>query len=132
VVVNSATYTVWGESHSIAKDGGALAAEPRSDDGLSEGVLRALVHPNPVSGSRTTVSFSAPSEGTAAVEIYNILGQKVRTLARGRLSSGRHDFSWDGSDDSGRRLAGGVYLLRLQFAAGDNMHQASRRILLVR
>ena len=43
-------------------------------------------------------------------------GPHVRTLARGVLTAGRHIVEWDGLDDSGARVRGGVYLVRLQGA----------------
>jgi beta-lactamase superfamily II metal-dependent hydrolase len=132
VVVNSASYTVNGRTYSIAKGGDVLAAEPESSQDSKAALLQALVHPNPISGGRATVSFRLPSPGEASVEIYNLVGQRVRTLERCRLEAGRHQFSWDCQDDFGRRLAGGVYLLRLSIASNGQVQRSSRKVLLVR
>ncbi len=49
-----------------------------------------------------------------SLEIYNVLGQKVRTLANKRMVGGLYTFSWDGMDDSGKPLPSGIYLCRLK------------------
>jgi hypothetical protein len=45
--------------------------------------------------------------------IYNILGQPVRRLFDGQVTAGPHSLGWDGCDDSGRKVASGVYIYRL-------------------
>ncbi|NOY57662.1 MAG: T9SS type A sorting domain-containing protein [Calditrichaeota bacterium] len=49
-----------------------------------------------------------------SLKIYNILGQKVRTLANKRMAGGLYTFSWDGANDSGKPLPSGIYLCRLK------------------
>ena len=49
----------------------------------------------------------------ARLEIYDVLGQRVRLLAAGALSAGVHQISWDGRDDGGAALSTGVYYYRL-------------------
>jgi flagellar hook assembly protein FlgD len=48
------------------------------------------------------------------VEIYNMLGQKVRTLVDGYRFAGSHRVEWDGNTSSGRAAVSGVYLYRIQ------------------
>ena len=48
-----------------------------------------------------------------SLDIFDLLGRRVRTLVRGRISSGRYAVVWDGTDDSGDRVASGVYFYRL-------------------
>lgn len=69
-------------------------------------------YPNPME-SRTIIPAIIHSGGTASVNVYNFTGQPVRTLYQGNLTAGRHDFSWDGTDDAGNRLPGGVYFCRM-------------------
>jgi len=61
-------------------------------------------HPNPFS-KQTSFSFSA-SKAPTRIEIYNIKGQKVRSLTGITLS-------WDGCDETGRQLSAGIYLARV-------------------
>ncbi len=72
--------------------------------------------PNPFNPS-TVIEFSIPqSFGTTDVklEVFNVLGQNVRTLADTRLESGVYQASWNGRNDAGMPVAGGMYIYRLQ------------------
>ena len=68
--------------------------------------------PNPFNAA-TTISFSLPQDAHVALELYNVAGQKVRTLLRGEVASGQTRLTWDGKDDVGQAVAGGVYFYRL-------------------
>ena len=46
--------------------------------------------------------------------IYNLVGQKVRTLVQGLQAAGEHTVEWDGRDSDGQRLESGMYLYRLK------------------
>lgn len=71
-------------------------------------------YPNPFN-SGTVLPFRAPSStATAALHIYNLLGQKVRTLVEGPVLAGYREVIWDGLDQSGQLVASGVYLYRLE------------------
>lgn len=66
---------------------------------------------------RALLSFDLAAAGEARLEIFDLRGARVRTLAEGRREAGRHDLEWRGEDDSGRRLPPGMYLVRLQAGA---------------
>ena len=68
--------------------------------------------PNPFNPS-TTISFSLPESGHASFTVFNLSGQKIRTLIDEPMSLGNHTIVWDGTDDTGRTVAGGIYLTRL-------------------
>ena len=71
-------------------------------------------YPNPFN-DRTVIEFSLPEAAVVDVEIFNILGRKVRTLLSGEPSAaGEHRIYWDGRSDSGNSVATGVYLYRLR------------------
>jgi len=74
--------------------------------------------PNPFSGT-TEIPFLLPRVGEASVEVYNALGERVRTLARGVRSAGEHRVVWDGRDDAGKKSASGIYLVRLAFGGAS-------------
>ena len=69
-------------------------------------------YPNPFNPS-TTISFHLPKATACKVEIFNIRGQKVKTLLSGTMPSGKHSLIWDGEDESGRAVSSGVYCYRL-------------------
>ena len=72
--------------------------------------------PNPFRGG-TTINFSLPREGQARLAVYNVAGQLVRTLHDGVLPAGSQSVSWDGRNQAGRSVPGGVYFYRL--STGD-------------
>ena len=84
--------------------------------------------PNPFN-SGTLIRFSIP-EGVARVEleIFNLAGQRVISLARGEYLSGVYEIHWDGRDRNGRELASGAYLYRLRTGTQVETH----RMLLLR
>lgn len=84
--------------------------------------------PNPF--NRTTIfelEFDEPdSKGVRSVslEIFNIAGQRVRTIARSGLGAGRHRIDWDDADDRGRPLPSGIYLCLLTAGGQKFMKKA--------
>jgi len=70
------------------------------------------VAPNPFSG-KATVSYSLPAPANVSLKLYDVTGSLVSALASGRSSAGRHWVSIC-NPQSGRRMARGVYLLRLE------------------
>lgn len=74
--------------------------------------------PNPFN-PETQIRYQLPADGHVQLKIYNSSGQKVRTLASGFQSSGLYIARWDGRDDSGRAVASGNYIYRLQMPESD-------------
>lgn len=72
-------------------------------------------YPNPFNPS-TTIRYQLPRGSEVVLEIYNILGEKVRSLVNQRQEAGYHKVVWDGRDDNGVPVASGLYLYR--FRAG--------------
>jgi hypothetical protein len=69
-------------------------------------------YPNPFNPS-TSIGFILNRTGDVQLEIFNILGQKVRTLVDAYRKAGAYRVVWDGCDDSGLRVGSGVYIYRL-------------------
>ena len=69
-------------------------------------------YPNPFNPT-TTISYSLDRTEQVALEVYDMLGNKVRTLYTGVQEPGRHDVQWNGQDDAGRAVSSGLYLYRL-------------------
>jgi hypothetical protein len=83
--------------------------------------------PNPFNPA-TTISFALPARAYVTLDVFNILGQKVRALVDGLLPAGEHAVTFDGRDQSGRELASGVYLYRIK--VGDRVE--SRKMVLMK
>jgi hypothetical protein len=69
-------------------------------------------YPNPFN-PETTISFNLPESGQITLEIYNIKGQKVKTLADGYFRKNTHSIIWQGIDDNNKSVASGVYFYKL-------------------
>jgi len=82
------------------------------------GPLSAALSPNPLN-PRAMLSFVTPRDGSARVELYDVGGRRIRTLIGGEhMAAGYHEVAIDGRNESGERLASGVYFYRIE-AAGE-------------
>lgn len=70
-------------------------------------------YPNPFNAV-TVISFAMPKAGHVNLEIYNILGQKVKDLVDEKVTAGYKKVVWDGKDNTGRIVASGVYFYKLR------------------
>ena len=80
--------------------------------------------PNPFNSS-TQIAYRLASPGLVRLEIYNVLGQPVRTLVNQFQPAGFYQIRWDARDQRGAPLAAGVYLTRLRHPDGAQ----TRRLL---
>ncbi len=70
-------------------------------------------YPNPFNPS-TTISFDIAEKVKVTIDIFNIKGQKVKSLVNQEIAPGRHSIIWSGLDDNHRRVATGVYFYKMQ------------------
>ena len=87
-------------------------------DGLSLPTEFALHnnYPNPFNPV-TNIIYDIPEVTDVTLEIYNVMGQRVRTLAQGSHEPGRYQIVWNATNDFGQGLSSGMYIYRIQ--AGD-------------
>ncbi|MBD3285318.1 T9SS type A sorting domain-containing protein [candidate division WOR-3 bacterium] len=64
-----------------------------------------------------TISYSVPRLTDLSLRLYDVSGKLVKVLKQGRHPAGTHTLTWNGLDDAGRKVAQGVYLVRME--AGD-------------
>lgn len=69
-------------------------------------------YPNPFN-AQTVVSFQIKEAGHVRLEVFDVLGRRVRVLVDGPVASGTHRIEWDGADSDGGTLASGMYFYRL-------------------
>ena len=70
--------------------------------------------PNPFNNS-TEISFTLNEASKVDLDVYNVHGQKIKTLMNEvNMASGIHVVDWDGKDDLGRIIANGIYICRLK------------------
>ena len=69
-------------------------------------------YPNPFNPT-TTISYSIPTDGNVELIVYNLRGQKVKTLISGTQPIGVYNVTWNGKDENDRSVSSGVYLYKL-------------------
>lgn len=82
-------------------------------DELANGFQLCQNFPNPFNPI-TNIEFVLPKSGQVKIEIYNILGRKVRTLVDQHLKAGHKVVDWDGNDDSGEEVSSGIYFYQIK------------------
>jgi len=98
-----------------------------TDENLPARVSLEQNYPNPFNPT-TNIDYSVPVNSNVKLDIFNIMGQKVKTLINGNAVAGRHNIVWDGSADDGSQISSGVYFYRL--SVGDETF--IRRMTLVK
>ena len=90
-----------------------------TDDGVSNGndVIPTLTqlgnnYPNPFN-PETTISYSMKEAGDVRIDIYNLKGQRVKTLVNEFANEGAHQIVWNGQDDSNNSCASGLYFYKM-------------------
>jgi hypothetical protein len=94
-----------------------LTTDVASDDARAGGTWAlSQPYPNPFT-TRTEIRYSVPASAPeAGIAVYDVSGRLVRNLARGPHTVGLHAVTWDGRDQEGRRVASGVYFVRMEAA----------------
>lgn len=83
-------------------------------------------YPNPFNAN-TNIAFDLVNKSQVTLEVFNIAGQKIKTLVNGTVNPGHHSILWDGTMDNGQKTASGVYFYKLQ---ADNHSRTMKMVLL--
>lgn len=97
------------------RQNGSLAAEMLTNP--TAGLLPATFaleqnFPNPFNPS-TAISYRLPTSGQVRLEVFNMLGQRVRRLVDQFMEAGNYTATWDSRDETGERVSSGIYLYRM-------------------
>jgi len=84
-------------------------------------------YPNPFN-PETIISFDIERAAEVELEVYNALGQKIKTLFDGHAAAGSYKVTWDGTDNDGQKAGSGIYFYRLKSATTS----VSRKMLLLK
>lgn len=84
-------------------------------------------YPNPTAQA-TAISYQISTTQTVKMNIYDITGRLVKTLANEKQSPGKYQLTWDGTDNQGKRAATGIYFYSLQTTEG----RLSKKLILVK
>ena len=83
-------------------------------------------YPNPFN-PHTSIEYCLPQAKWVSLDIFNLLGERIRTLVKERQSRGSHSVRWDGKDEQGNQAPTGVYFYRLRT---DDFEETGKMVLL--
>jgi hypothetical protein len=90
------------------------------EDGRLKPAFRLLpATPNPTRLG-TTVRFTLEVDGNVQLVVFDVIGRQVRRVLAGWINRGPHEILWNGRDDQGIRVGGGVYFMRLKTESGSD------------
>lgn len=90
----------------------SITALYHNSNSAPKGFLLEQNYPNPFNPS-TTIRFHIPATSQVKLEIYNTVGEKVRTLLNEQLAANSYKVVWDGKNDLGEAVGSGIYFMRL-------------------
>jgi hypothetical protein len=139
-VLNAYFKKIAGEGSTISLEFSAMAAAetfrdllPYVDDQVEFEIMEIpesykLGHfPNPFNPS-TKISYNLPKDELVEIAVYNVLGQRVRTLVNEKQPAGAYIVEWHGKNDHNQMVPSGVYFLRMH--AGEFVGE--RKLLLLK
>ncbi|HVP07865.1 MAG TPA: T9SS type A sorting domain-containing protein [Candidatus Acidoferrum sp.] len=103
------------------------AADVRSvDDGLPKTFTLSQNYPNPFNPN-TIIKFDIPVNSKVNLTVYNVLGQRVKTLVDQDLTAKHYEVDWDGTSDAGVKVASGIYFYKIE---AGNFIQTKKMVML--
>jgi hypothetical protein len=82
-------------------------------------------YPNPFN-PETQISYDVPKQSHIKIDIYNAIGQHVKTMVNSKQAPGQYNIMWDGTDENSEKIVSGLYFCRLQ---GDGFHKTIKLVL---
>ena len=84
-------------------------------------------YPNPFN-PETTISYNIKNPGLVTLNIFNIKGQKVKTLVDDRKTAGNHSVVWNGKDDNNKNVASGIYFYKMR----SGTYSSTKKMILMK
>jgi flagellar hook assembly protein FlgD len=85
-------------------------------------------YPNPFNPI-TTIEFTLDKNTDVELAIYNLLGEKIKTLVNSKLQGGLHSVQWDGTNEAGVKVGTGIYYYMVKTNDGRKL---TRKMLLLK
>ena len=120
---------IWGSGLYVLRDDAAISTNIEAETTVPAQYALGQNYPNPFN-PQTSIHYELPVRSLVSLSVFNLTGQQVATLVEGVREAGAYTVRWNGRDDDGRELAGGVYLYRLR--TGDGKPMETRKLVLVR
>jgi len=98
-----------------------------ADEQLIPLPIQLSCYPNPSRGS-AKLAFSLQDPAQIKLSIYNLKGQKVKSLISEQKSAGKHELNWNGTDEHGNPVSSGCYIVKLQ----SGKQSLNRKLMLIR
>ncbi len=129
------TYYYWLESVSLSGNSNfygpvRVTVEKEKDEETPEEFTKLGIqgiYPNPFN-PETNIDYSVKEETPVSIAVYNLKGQRVKTLVDKAVSAGDHKVVWHGDSDSGKSVSSGVYFVKM--ITGN--HIETRKIVLMK
>ncbi len=86
-------------------------------------------YPNPFNPT-TKINYSIATPGMVSLDVYNVLGQKVRTLIDGHQDAANYSIEWNGQDDNGKPVSSGVYFYKIN--ADNGRFSVTRKMMMLK
>ncbi len=99
-------------------------ADPVSvfDDPIQLTDYQLINYPNPFNPS-TTIVFNLPVSGKVKLEVFNIKGQKVKTLLNEEMQKGEHSIVWSCLDSNNKPVSSGIYLYKIKAGKQESVNR---------
>lgn len=108
------------QTQTVNSKDGDITMSPTGIAGPKPAIIRSAklyqAYPNPFNPT-TKIQVEMAKTANASLVIYNVIGQKVKTLYNGKLDQGLRSFSWNGTDQAGQQVASGLYFYQLKTAS---------------
>src|SRR5262245_34446238 len=124
----SAVTKYWRDYYvAMLENGGVVPKDELSSDIESLDLFKPI--PNPFTGTtRMAYAVSGPSTERVEISVFNVSGQRVRSIVSGTKAPGRYEAIWDGHDENGNQVPAGVYFYRASIGSQNTVS----RVVLVR
>ena len=110
--MNLYNYNLYGDP-ALAVGGATAGVTDNRGRSREPGIRLGPGEPNPFARA-TTLRFALSASGRVRIEVHDVRGRLVATLADRRYDAGEHMVAWDGTDDRGASLASGLYFVKAE------------------
>jgi len=96
--------------------------------------ISVVIYPNPYISAtgQCIIEFYSPVSGTGSAVIYNLFGEKEKTLLNSSISAGINRMTWQGKNDAGNEVLNGVYVVKVKVQGGSYKGQGINRVAVVK
>ena len=88
-------------------------------------------YPNPFN-LETIISYQLPISGAVQLLVYDLLGHKVKTIVDRAQLRGYYQVRWDGTTESGKPLASGIYLYQMSITTDGRSYSEIKKMILIK